>query len=221
VGKLNKTPSYCYERICTECGVLFWSNKVLSKFCSTECRWTNERTKNKESLPLCKQCGNPTKRHKSLFCSPECQAKYKRLPSIFCDQCNNKITNWRDRSRDNHFCSIECANIFQVKHRCITSLGYILVNAPNKYPGTNHGRHGQKKALEHHLVWWKYYGYLPPTGWDIHHIDLDKSNNNIYNLVLIEKKLHQLLHRQLRTIKEAKLCFSSSTVKALDLQKGP
>lgn len=34
-----------------------------------------------------------------------------------------------------------------------------------------------------------------PKGWHIHHIDLDRNNNEINNLVAIPKKLHEEFHR--------------------------
>lgn len=41
-------------------------------------------------------------------------------------------------------------------------------------------------------------GVLIPKGYDVHHIDLNRDNNDISNLVAIPKKVHQLYHQQLR-----------------------
>lgn len=35
-----------------------------------------------------------------------------------------------------------------------------------------------------------------PDGWEIHHIDSDKTNNSIDNLAVVTKRGHQLLHSQ-------------------------
>jgi len=56
-----------------------------------------------------------------------------------------------------------------------------------------------KRGKEHILIWRKANGCIPiPKGYAIHHIDLNKTNNNIHNLKLLSisehRKLHLLLH---------------------------
>ena len=50
----------------------------------------------------------------------------------------------------------------------------------------------------------KYYQELTnkkiPKGYEIHHIDLNRDNNNINNLVMLPKKLHQEYHRTLSNL---------------------
>lgn len=46
---------------------------------------------------------------------------------------------------------------------------------------------------EHRYIWIKNYGEIP-SGYEIHHKDENKSNNDISNLELIEGKLHRQLH---------------------------
>lgn len=38
-------------------------------------------------------------------------------------------------------------------------------------------------------------GIKIPDGYDIHHIDFDRNNNDITNLVMLPKKLHQEYHK--------------------------
>lgn len=52
-------------------------------------------------------------------------------------------------------------------------------------PGTN--------MLMHRFVWLCEKGDIP-KGYDVHHIDHDKSNNNISNLILLTRKEHIKLH---------------------------
>jgi hypothetical protein len=47
--------------------------------------------------------------------------------------------------------------------------------------------------LEHNLVWESYYGKIPP-GMHIHHIDFNKTNNNIENLQCVTPLEHKRLH---------------------------
>ncbi|MEN6664370.1 MAG: HNH endonuclease signature motif containing protein [Phycisphaerae bacterium] len=35
-----------------------------------------------------------------------------------------------------------------------------------------------------------------PKGWEIHHIDSDKTNNSLDNLAIVTRRGHQLLHSQ-------------------------
>lgn len=45
----------------------------------------------------------------------------------------------------------------------------------------------------HRFVWEENNGVIP-KGYEIHHIDFDKSNNHISNLMLVDKKTHSKIH---------------------------
>lgn len=47
-------------------------------------------------------------------------------------------------------------------------------------------------------------GVKTEKGFDIHHLDFNKSNNNINNLVRIPSKLHKGYHRTIELYKDAK-----------------
>jgi hypothetical protein len=47
--------------------------------------------------------------------------------------------------------------------------------------------------LEHREVWRRYHGKIP-KGWIVHHIDGDKHNNHIDNLIALPSALHDYLH---------------------------
>ena len=55
----------------------------------------------------------------------------------------------------------------------------------------------QKAYLLHRLVWELEYGFVPP-GFELHHIDHDKGNWRLDNLLLLDRQTHQELHRQHR-----------------------
>lgn len=59
------------------------------------------------------------------------------------------------------------------------------------------GGHYFKITLLHRAVWTYYYGDIP-DGYDVHHIDLNKENNNISNLTIMRKSDHLRLHACLR-----------------------
>ena len=50
-----------------------------------------------------------------------------------------------------------------------------------------------KGKLLHRLIYEEVYGPIP-KGWSIHHLDMDKTNNNPGNLVALSKSNHHKLH---------------------------
>lgn len=61
-----------------------------------------------------------------------------------------------------------------------------------KFTLRNHGYYAKtdgNRELMHRVVWEFYKGKIP-EGWDIHHIDHDKTNNKIENLELYTKQEH-------------------------------
>ena len=64
---------------------------------------------------------------------------------------------------------------------------YILVVAPQNYPGNKYrGRY----CYEHHLVLWTKLGILPNDTESVHHINGNKKDNRIDNLVIMDKRKH-------------------------------
>ena len=55
------------------------------------------------------------------------------------------------------------------------------------------GRTTGDRAMMHRVVWQHHYGPIP-AGYDIHHIDRDRTNNDILNLELIDKAEHTRHH---------------------------
>ena len=45
-----------------------------------------------------------------------------------------------------------------------------------------------------HREMWKTFYDTPPKGWDIHHIDFDKTNNHIDNLIALPHAYHNKIH---------------------------
>lgn len=68
---------------------------------------------------------------------------------------------------------------------------YILVIAPAGYPGK---KYRNRYVYEHQLVWWLHTKIIPPCGYQIHHKNANKHDNNFSNLELVFKSTHSKLH---------------------------
>ena len=68
---------------------------------------------------------------------------------------------------------------------------YNLVIAPSDYPGK---LYRNRYCYEHYLIYWQIYGIVPNKNQIIHHKDGNKRNNNIDNLVLMDRIEHIILH---------------------------
>jgi hypothetical protein len=49
--------------------------------------------------------------------------------------------------------------------------------------------------LRHYEVFFNEHGFLPPRGFHIHHIDGDRFNNTVENLIALPELLHRFAHR--------------------------
>lgn len=77
-----------------------------------------------------------------------------------------------------------------------------------------------------HVYVWEYYNGSVPDGYEIHHIDFDKNNNDISNLALLTRTEHMQLHsnswskerydKQIRILKEIVVPKASEWHKSKD-----
>ena len=80
--------------------------------------------------------------------------------------------------------------------------GYLMILKPDWYTG----RKGCKHIYYHHYVWCINMGITEiPKGYVVHHIDLDKTNNDINNLALMTNSAHSKLHRRLDKLQNSKI----------------
>jgi hypothetical protein len=73
----------------------------------------------------------------------------------------------------------------------ISKNGYRFIEAPEWYSGSTNGNH----VAEHIVVMCEKLGLqCIPAGYEVHHIDEDKLNNSIDNLLLMTKSAHIAHH---------------------------
>lgn len=68
---------------------------------------------------------------------------------------------------------------------------YELVKAPEDYPGK---KYRNRYVYEHILVWWQNTGYVPPSGYVVHHINGNKRDNRFKNLEIKSVAAHTSEH---------------------------
>lgn len=74
---------------------------------------------------------------------------------------------------------------------------YELIQAPLDYPGLKYrGRY----AYEHHVIWWRATGTLPPVGYVIHHKNENTRDNRLENLELKTSPKHSSDHGKARRV---------------------
>lgn len=79
------------------------------------------------------------------------------------------------------------------------------------------GRAG-KMRLEHHIIWEEANGPIP-EGFQIHHIDHDRGNNHLLNLMAVSTSDHQRLHSKYFCLVDGEwraVCLRCKCAKKLD-----
>lgn len=81
------------------------------------------------------------------------------------------------------------------KEQVVTKFGNAKIDKNGYYRITS-GKEGNNGKFLHRLIWEDYYGKPFPDGYDIHHINMVKTDNRIQNLQCVEHSLHVRFHKQ-------------------------
>jgi len=203
---------------CMNCGKIFMCtrqriNKNKTLFCSNKCRGQYIKENNKNMI--CVVCGKKyhaalshIKNYNSKYCSRECHYIAKK------EYCSGEKNHQYGLKGDK--------NSSWKSDRRISFYGYILIRKLN-HPFAN----CDDFVFEHRLVAEKFLlnetnsieinnkRYLRPD-YVVHHIDFDRQNNNINNLIVMGKGEHGKLHKKLNDDYEYLLQYSRDNM--IDIQ---
>ena len=199
---------------CEYCGQIkqYKSPSLVKRFCSHKCsnqwKWDNVREKARLITLTCPQCKKRfqipqseykvrTKHPHDIFCSRECWRKSIEIKPKECPNCKREFIP-KDNRQD--FCSKKCYQEQAKATGCRKRTGFWIEN------GYRVIQIDGKPIKEHrHIMETKLGRKLKDTE-IVHHIDGDKTNNNINNLCLMTAKEHSRLHRE-KEIKQGKKLF--------------
>lgn len=185
-----------YEKECLYCKKVFMTEKRYlntNKCCSRQCA---NLLKSKKIPKTCEICNKeflvkPSHYERRKTCSPNCDSRRRKITNL--GKGNPNYGNKGVKSK-----------LF--KGEIIERKGYIYEYHPNHPFRCEDGR-----VRQHRIVAEKYLltdensviingiKYLSPE-YEVHHIDEDKKNNNINNLVVLTKEDHMRLHSTTKQI---------------------
>jgi len=136
----------------------------------------------------CKECGAEfSHKNKGLkFCSSECFQTQRAYPLKVCISCGKSFNHRNRHSRPGNYCSFDCRS----RGGFVDSLsGYRHMYRPGS-PKANKNGFG----LEHRFVMDELMGGELRDDEVVHHINGDKLDNSIGNLMAMSRSAHMTLH---------------------------
>lgn len=205
------------EHTCEYCGKIkqYKSPSLVRRFCSHRCsnqwKWENVRKRAENLSFICENCGKTfliqksdakVRKSKIRFCCFDCYRAFIKIKEKSCTNCK-KIFLPKD-SR-NEFCCKKCYQEYVKRTGIKKRTGFWYENGYKVL--YNNGN----SIKEHIFIMEQYLGRKLNKGEVVHHIDMNKTNNNINNLRLMTDKEHSRMHRR-EELKAGKKLFGRDKI---------
>lgn len=184
--------------VCEECGREFEARADHEqRFCSRQC-YGEHLSKAKRKYEICPVCGEEfiKTRSSKMYCSSKCSnvAKEKKT-KLVCLMCGKEFERVSCHVGEYNFCSKECVNQWNKENR--------RGENSSRWQGGIHYQNGYifKKEKdggyrgEHRILMEEKLGRKLTPNEVVHHIDGNKTNNDIDNLAVMTRAEHAILHR--------------------------
>lgn len=184
--------------VCEECREEFVARADHEqRFCSRQCAGKH-LSKTKRKYEICPICGKEfvKARGSKMYCSSECYniARQKKT-ELICLACGKHFERVNCHIGEHNFCSKECVNKWNRENR--------KGENANGWKGGIHYQDGYifKKEKdggyrgEHRILMEEKLGRRLTEQEVVHHIDGNKTNNSLDNLMVMTRAEHALLHR--------------------------
>lgn len=182
------------EKLCLNCGniMLVRPSEGARKYCSAKCMYTH-RTKTSRTTRTCEICGKQfdillswIKKGGGKFCSNECKhaSLVKGLVRRVCKQCGGafEVFPYKVKNGRGKFCSKQCQYVWRSIHKRGE-------NSPRWMGGISFEPYGPDWTAELKESVRKRDGWCCTVcklaGNVVHHIDYDKNNNSLGNLITL------------------------------------
>ena len=174
-------------KTCQKCGATYYNKHKTSRFCSPECQHKAQ------IIPRtpCPVCGKMTESAGRKYCSVECQHKAAAVPRLKkrqCEQCGKEFQPYEAVLR---FCSRRCASTWSglQRRKAHTNVyGYRMLYRPGHPMASRQGY-----IMEHRLVMSEAIGRMLTGSEVVHHVNGNKADNRLENLVVMSNAQHSRL----------------------------
>lgn len=185
-----------HEHVCAGCGKTFFTKKIGSKYCSRSCFG---QTLIKDRNRVCPSCGITFRENRTgqKYCSHACAFAGKRNRiQVSCSHCGCDILITPSKKRYYKFCNRDCFTAWM--RRTGGGRRWLLTNGGvSCQNGYVFLREGQRKyRAEHRIIMEEHLGRPLTSDEIVHHIDHDKTNNDISNLQIVTRAEHARLHKE-------------------------